>query len=183
MAFGLMSGALVLKAQAPAPADVPGDHWAREAVGEMIARGIMPTYDDNTFRGHELVDRYMLADILMRLLEQSLRDTSREGSPDIGALRQLVDRFQEDLVAYYQSREQLSRSVQLTHQSVATFSESIDLVLTRLDELEREAREHQQRLAGRLDRLSGQLQALQEENHLLKERLATLEARLNAESR
>lgn len=180
---GLLPNALVLRAQAPAPSDVPSDHWAREAVAEVISRGIMPTYDDNTFRGDQPVDRYMLADILVRVLEQTLREAAGDASPDVAALRQLIDGFQNDLVAYYQSREALAKSVRLTHQSIATFSESIDLVLTRLDELEQEARGQHQRLTSRLDELSSQLHALQEENRILKERLAALEARVSGESR
>ncbi|GBC94901.1 S-layer protein SlpA [bacterium HR16] len=81
------TGAIALIAIAivvlPAPAqttefkDVPPDHWAADAVKEVVAKGIMKGFPDGTFRGDQPVTRYELAVTLarfMRQVEESLKD-------------------------------------------------------------------------------------------------------------
>ncbi|MCS6830894.1 MAG: S-layer homology domain-containing protein [Armatimonadota bacterium] len=57
--------------------DVPPDHWAAEAVKEVVAKGIMKGFPDGTFRGEQPVTRYELAVTLarfMRQVEESLKE-------------------------------------------------------------------------------------------------------------
>lgn len=79
-AIALMAIALTVR---PAPAqttgfkDVPPDHWAADALKEVVAKGIMNGFPDGTFRGDQPVTRYELAVTLarfMRQVEESLKD-------------------------------------------------------------------------------------------------------------
>lgn len=50
--------------------DVPAGHWAKEAVEQLAAKGILVGFPDGTFRGTETLTRYQAALILQRLLEE-----------------------------------------------------------------------------------------------------------------
>jgi hypothetical protein len=69
--------ALPIRAQTTGFKDVPPDHWAAEAVKEVVAKGIMKGFPDGTFRGDQPVTRYELAVTLARFMqrvEESLKD-------------------------------------------------------------------------------------------------------------
>jgi len=48
--------------------DVPEDHWAYEAVSNVVDAGVMNGYPDGSFKGDETVTRYELAQVLDRML-------------------------------------------------------------------------------------------------------------------
>jgi len=58
------AAASILSAQAGAPADVPRNHWAFEAVDTLFKAGILHGYPDGTFKGNRMVSRYELAGTL-----------------------------------------------------------------------------------------------------------------------
>ncbi|WP_281270829.1 S-layer homology domain-containing protein [Meiothermus luteus] len=53
------------------PSDVPKDHWAAQAVAEVVARGWLQGYPGGQFRGEVTLDRYQLATTLARVLAES----------------------------------------------------------------------------------------------------------------
>ena len=74
---GIALAVLPAGAQTTGFKDVPPDHWAAEAVQEVVAKGIMKGFPDGTFRGDQPVTRYELAVTLarfMRHVEESLKD-------------------------------------------------------------------------------------------------------------
>lgn len=74
---GMATAILPVRAQTTEFKDVPADHWAAEAVKEVVAKGIMKGFPDGTFRGNQPVTRYELAVTLarfMRHVEESLKD-------------------------------------------------------------------------------------------------------------
>jgi hypothetical protein len=48
--------------------DIPEDHWAYEAVSNVVDAGVMNGYPDGSFKGDETVTRYELAQVLDRML-------------------------------------------------------------------------------------------------------------------
>lgn len=48
--------------------DMPEDHWAYEAVSNVVDAGIMNGYPDGSFKGDKTVTRYELAETLNRML-------------------------------------------------------------------------------------------------------------------
>ncbi|MDD3925663.1 MAG: S-layer homology domain-containing protein, partial [bacterium] len=69
MMVALLVLATVVPASAQVPSDVPADHWAIQAIGDLYSRGIFVGYPDDSFRGDRAVTRYELAVVLSRLLE------------------------------------------------------------------------------------------------------------------
>ncbi|MFS8665611.1 MAG: S-layer homology domain-containing protein, partial [Limnochordales bacterium] len=61
--------ALAASGAAAQVADVPPDHWAYRAVQILVERGYIELASDGTFRGNEPADRYQLAAVVGRLLE------------------------------------------------------------------------------------------------------------------
>ena len=71
--YGLVL-AVVFSLAAPAFAettikDVPVDHWAYHAVNTVVSKGYLTVFEDGTFQGTRAVDRYSLASVIARLLE------------------------------------------------------------------------------------------------------------------
>lgn len=180
--LALLLAAVPMRGVKAAPYDVPANHWARSAVIHVLERGLMGTVDDNAFRGDQPVTRYDLAVILERLLQQPQQaGTPLEGA-DLAILRDLVESFRADLVAYYQSRDDLVGQIRITHETIDIYSDTLNLVLTRLDRLAEEQEEHEQRLeesiaafTARLDELTAKVAELEAENARLAKRLAAFE--------
>lgn len=107
MAFLL--GAALLAAAVPAAAqtiqDVPPNHWAYEAVVQMVNRGYL-ALEDGRFQGNQPVDRFTLAQVIAKILNEietgAVEPQSRQ---DVELLRRLVTEFREELVAVYASVE------------------------------------------------------------------------------
>src|SRR6056297_2185864 len=49
--------------------DVPSNHWAYEAINELVATGIIEGYPDGTYKGQNNLTRYEVAMIISRLLD------------------------------------------------------------------------------------------------------------------
>lgn len=71
--------------------DVPANHWAREAVSILLARGIITGYPDNTFRGNSTLTRYEAATIFSRLLQSgALNQASTQSLLKPGDLEAII---------------------------------------------------------------------------------------------
>ena len=55
---------------APLFPDVPENHWARDAVATLAAKGIVEGYPDGTFKGDRNATRWEVAMMVARLLGQ-----------------------------------------------------------------------------------------------------------------
>ncbi|MGQ9778283.1 MAG: S-layer homology domain-containing protein [Bacillota bacterium] len=80
-------------------ADVPPEHWAYQAVKQLVAQGYLGLYPDNTFRGNQPVDRYTLAVVVARLLNEALGGKTTLSKEDADLLRRLTGEFRQELVA------------------------------------------------------------------------------------
>jgi len=54
--------------------DVPGGHWASEAVYELVRMGVTTGYPDGTFRGNNAISRYEMAAFLSKLARSFNRE-------------------------------------------------------------------------------------------------------------
>lgn len=63
--------------------DVPGNHWAYDAVAALAANGVIEGYGDGTYRGEQEITRYEMAQMVARAMA---KNTS-------GADKALVDRL------------------------------------------------------------------------------------------
>jgi hypothetical protein len=92
---------------APQPfSDVPGPHWAAEAIAQLAAKGLVEGYPDGTFGGDRAMTRYEMAEVVARMLArvEVLVNAPRpvgaapEVTPDdLALLQRLVDELRDEL--------------------------------------------------------------------------------------
>ncbi|MBQ7220255.1 MAG: S-layer homology domain-containing protein [Synergistaceae bacterium] len=77
--------------------DVPMNHWAYDAIGQLAADGILSGYPDGTYKGKQPTTRYEMASALARLL--AVVDMTKASKSDFENMRRLVMEFQDELEA------------------------------------------------------------------------------------
>lgn len=90
--------ALTATAWAQSPfADVPETHWARDAVAQLAARGVISGGADGKFDGRRATTRYEMASAVARAL--AVVDMERASREDVELLKRLVVEFKDELDA------------------------------------------------------------------------------------
>ena len=77
--------------------DVPMNHWAYDAIGQLAAHGILSGYPDGTYKGQQQTTRYELASALARAL--AVVDMTKASKQDVEMLKRLVVEFKDELEA------------------------------------------------------------------------------------
>lgn len=104
----VLSLALVAPVFAQPFADVPGEHWAFDAIAELAAKGILEGYPDGTFKGDRAMTRYEMAMALARILAriEAIKIPPPPKIPppevtraDIDRLTRLLNEFRAELSA------------------------------------------------------------------------------------
>lgn len=111
-----------------AVADVPPDHWAYQAVMTLVQRGYLALEPGNRFDGTRPVDRFTLASVVARLLQDLQRGQVQLAGEDLQLVRQLTGEFREELARWQDQRGQVNQRLDAQAQEV----ERIDLKLTDL---------------------------------------------------
>jgi hypothetical protein len=128
-------------AQCQAPDDVPTDHWAYEAVRDLIAKGYLEGYPDGSFLGQRPLTRYEMAVLIKRIVdnitakisEYRPKDTASASTPgekpqtvtpstqpnsyasDLEAVRKLVDEFKTELAVIGTRLDKFEQAVDDIH--------------------------------------------------------------------
>ncbi|MGM0606874.1 MAG: S-layer homology domain-containing protein [Candidatus Muiribacteriota bacterium] len=80
--------------------DVPEDHWAYEAVRELISLGYLGNYPDGSFKGQNTVTRYEMAVTVAKMLDK-VRDVQSSGgfidAREAATLRKLSTEYRDEL--------------------------------------------------------------------------------------
>lgn len=85
---------------APLFPDVPAQQWARDAVAQLAAKGIVEGYPDGTFKGDRAATRYEMAMVVARMLAKSEQMWATFATKaDLEALKQLVNTLRDELDA------------------------------------------------------------------------------------
>ena len=77
--------------------DVPMNHWAYDAIGQLAAHGILSGYPDGTYKGKQPTTRYEMASALARAL--AVVDMTKASKQDVEMLKRLVVEFRDELEA------------------------------------------------------------------------------------
>jgi len=98
----LLVVAVALAFAAPAIAanpfmDVPMNHWAYDAIGQLAASGVVNGYPDATFKGNQPMTRYEMATAVARAL--AVVDMQKASKQDVEMLKKLVVEFKDELDA------------------------------------------------------------------------------------
>ena len=152
--------ALIFSLAAPAFAqttisDVPVDHWAYHAVNTVVSKGYLTIFEDGTFQGTRAVDRYSLASVIARLLEDIEVTRVRGTTGDLTAIGDLRTRFEEDLATWYADQQGLRDSVKRVEENALVAEERVSRVVAaqvalqeELDNLRKEIQAQQAALTG-----------------------------------
>jgi hypothetical protein len=114
LVVALMSTAAAMAAE---PKDVPADHWAYQAVKQLIDQGYLQLYQDQTFQGNQPVDRYTLATVVAKILNEIASGGVGTNRNDVKILRELTNELRQELVkvisdssTYSKKTEEMKRS-------------------------------------------------------------------------
>ena len=77
--------------------DVPMNHWAYDAIGQLAAHGILSGYPDGLYKGKQQTTRYEMASALARALV--VVDMTKASKQDVEMLKRLVVEFKDELEA------------------------------------------------------------------------------------
>ncbi|MGE0490420.1 MAG: S-layer homology domain-containing protein [Vulcanimicrobiota bacterium] len=85
---------------APLFPDVPDNHWAKDAVAALAAKGLVEGYPDGTFKGDRAATRWEVAMIVARLLaKMEQAHATFATKAELEELRKLVNALREELDA------------------------------------------------------------------------------------
>lgn len=85
---------------APLFPDVPDNHWAKDAVAALAAKGLVEGYPDGTFKGDRAATRWEVAMIVARLLaKMEQAHATFATKAELDELRKLVNALREELDA------------------------------------------------------------------------------------
>lgn len=75
--------------------DLPGNHWAYDAVSQLASRGIVAGYPDGTWKGGQPMTRYEAATVVARAL--AYIDLNKAGKEDMELMKKLIVEFKDEL--------------------------------------------------------------------------------------
>jgi len=103
--MSLVAGTLLVSSAMPALAaplfpDVKDDHWAKDAVAALAAKGLLEGYPDGTFKGDRAATRWEVAMIVARLLaKMEQAHATFATKAELDELRKLVNALKDELDA------------------------------------------------------------------------------------
>jgi len=103
--MSFVASAMLLATAMPAMAaplfpDVKDDHWAKDAVAALAAKGLLEGYPDGTFKGDRAATRWEVAMIVARLLaKMEQAHATFATKAELEDLRKLVNALREELDA------------------------------------------------------------------------------------
>ena len=89
----ISSASTCMAAQANPFTDVPKDHWAYDAVTQLVHDGVIEGYGDSTFKGDHVITRYEMAQMVAKAMVH--KDTA--SGTDKAAIDKLSEEFSDEL--------------------------------------------------------------------------------------
>lgn len=164
---------------ANSPSDVPTSHWAYQAVKLMIDKGYLQLYQDQSFQGDKPVDRYTLAVVIFKILNEIAAGRVGSTQEDVELLRKLTNEYWSELVEMNIKGNQSSKRMESLSKQDQIFKEDLTQTMIMAQKLTTEQillqKEVQQMLTD-IQTLSTKVKQLEEENTRLKDDMARLRA-------
>jgi len=114
--FALVAFATPVFAAANPFMDVPMNHWAYDAIGQLAARGVLSGYPNGAYKGNQPMTRYEVASAVARAL--AVVDMTKASKQDVEMLKKLVVEFKDELDALGVKVDQLDSRVALLEEGV-----------------------------------------------------------------
>ncbi len=161
------------------PSDVPSSHWAYQAVKLMIDKGYLQLYQDQSFQGDKPVDRFTLAVVISKILNEVA--TGRVGSTkeDVELLRKLTNEYWSELVEMNIKGNQSSKRMENLSKQDQIFKEDLTQTMVMVQKLTAEQivlQKEVQQILDEIHTISLKVKQLEEENIRLKDDMARLRA-------
>jgi len=167
----LLKGQLTL-AVANTPTDLPRDHWAAQAVTLLLDKGYLQLYQDQTFKGEQSIDRYTLAVVVGKILNEIAAGRVGTSKEDVALLRQLTTEFRTELVDLSTKGGYFNRRIDnLTKQD-----QIIKEDLTKNTAEQTQLRQEVQQILTEIAETKQRVKLLEDENVALKMDVARLKA-------
>lgn len=68
--------------------DVPQDHWSRTAIVDLVNKGVIKGYDDNTFKGDQKITRFEMAQMVAKAMANE--NLSKEDKQELDKLQKNI---------------------------------------------------------------------------------------------
>jgi hypothetical protein len=165
----LFTSGLALAAE---PKDVPADHWAYKAVKQLIDQGYLQLYQDQTFQGNQPVDRYTLATIVVKILNEIASGGTGTNRHDVEVLRNLTNELQQDLVKIIAANSTYSSNSNEMKRSNVVLKEDLIKTIVAVQNVNAEQatlRQEVQQILDNLTTLTQRVVAMEQEMAKLKE--------------
>lgn len=136
---------LPMGVQAEEISDVPEDHESYDTILSLIEKELFHLYDDGTFQGEEKINRFQLAEAIMRILEYLEREDMLLTEVDGHDLRKLTVDFRSELVQLTEAVQNLEKKVEelaefrvITVEDIARYYEMHEEIQREISLLEEE---------------------------------------------
>ncbi len=164
---------------AGSPSDVPTSHWAYQAVKLMVDKGYLQLYQDQSFQGDKPVDRYTLAVVISKILNEIA--TGRVGSTqeDVELLRKLTNEYWSELVEMNIKGNQSNKKMESLSKQDQILKEDLTQTMIMAQKLTAEQillQKEVQQMLSEIQTLSTRVKQLEDENTRLKDDMARLRA-------
>ena len=154
------------------PVDVSPNDPAYKAVKTLIDKGYLQLYQDQTFQGDKPVDRYTLALVVGKILDQIATGKVSTNKDDMALLQQLTNEYRDELTTAVRKVTTFNSRVDQLEKQGLINQEDTTATRDQQAALQKEA----QQLQADLLLLSDRVQKLEEENAKLKVDLQQMKA-------
>lgn len=164
---------------ADGPSDVPPSHWAYQAVKVMIDKGYLQLYQDRSFQGDKPVDRYTLAVVVSKILNEIAAGRVGSTKEDVELLRKLTNEYWSELVEMNIKESQSSKRMESLSKQDQIFKEDLTQTMVMVQKLSAEQillQKEVQQILNEFQTISLRVKQLEEENTRLKDDMARLRA-------
>lgn len=150
------------------PTDVPPSHWAYKAVKLLIDKGYLQLYQDQTFQGDKPVDRYTVAIIVAKILNEIAGGQVGANKDDMALIKSLTNEFRNEFVGVNSKNNIYMKKLDNLQKEQTVVKEDITKLTDEQLQFQKEA---QQMIAD--------IQSLRDENIKMKADLERLRAELD----
>ncbi|NLA07167.1 MAG: hypothetical protein GX872_05995 [Firmicutes bacterium] len=152
--------------------DVPKEHWAYQSVKLLVDKGYLGLYGDGTFQGTKAVDRYTLAVVVARILNEIGSGRVGATPEDVELLRKLSGEFREELVLiasdlemFKKTMDEYDKAHQVTKEDIAKLTFTQREMKAEVDSIISGIMKDTEMLEGRITQVENKLTEKIDESH------------------
>ncbi len=154
------------------PEDVPPNHWSYKAVKLLVDKGYLQLYQDQTFQGDKPVDRYTLATIVAKILDEVASGQASINKDDMNLIAKVTNEYRSELIEAVRKVALFNKRADDLNKQDLIIKEDITKTQDEQNELQRQA----QWILADLLEVKDRVAKLEDENAKLKAELEKVRA-------